>query len=361
MLKKDDDNDELRFLHCILGLKASKSHSLRKSAHRSVANNGASTSSSSRGSGSSSHVCIQNLTEIIQFLGKPNKELYIEQCVNLKFDKILLDIIVCGSSDDKEIELSLKIILIISSNSPTEITLHLISLNLIDKVFDLLSRRSVKCIHDASCALLSNLRSYVDPRFAFDLLSTPVIVAKQSAFTILVNLVTNVGYVNGKLLDIDDSEWEGRMLPQLLRALIRPDTAQYCSAELVVSIILAYNEDYQSTDTAKVSSKLCTTLCKYISSLFICSLFAPGNALLANSNYAYDSTNGGAQLRTDPSSVSSYIIERMLSAIEDDQSQSIPRINVSAICHCMWTAGTHYAAFLRVLSYLKCKRVYVVY
>ena len=100
--------------------------------------------------------------EIIQFLVKTDKELYIEQCINLRFDKILLDIIVCGSSDDKEIELSLKIILIISSNSSTEITVHFISLNLIEKVFDLLSRRSAKCIHDASCALVIVDRRSVD-------------------------------------------------------------------------------------------------------------------------------------------------------------------------------------------------------
>ena len=66
------------------------------------------------------------------------------------------------------------------------------------------------------------------------------------------------------------------------------------------------------------------------------------------------------QLKTDPSNVSLYIIERILSAIEDDQNQSIPRINVGAICHCMWTAGTHYAVFLRILSYLEGERFHIV-
>ena len=344
MSKKTCDSDELRFLHCVLAVKASKSSSRSTTAALDVANSSTT---------SSFHVCVENLTKIIELLRKPEKEMYLQQCIELKFDRILLDIIVRKSSHDKEIELSLKIVQIIIHSYSTEITTCLTSLNFIEKIFDLLSRRPAKHVHDASCALLSELRQHVNPHLAINLLSISSTTSKKSAFIILENHVSNVGFVHGKLLNIDDSEWEERVLPQLLRALIRPDAVQFCSAELVISIMLAYNNKCQRAERDSVSSTICTRICEYISCLFVCSMFPAGNALLANSNYAYDPAGGEVEIKTDPSSIASYILERILVSIEDDQSQSIPLIDVSAIFRCLWKAGTHYAMFLRNLFYLK--------
>ena len=351
---KKAGESELGFLRCLLALKASKNSSASAAAAERA--NIGSSSSSSRSSSSGVigvQNCIKSLSEIIRYLGEADKEAYLDQYFELKCDKILLSIIVKKSSDDEEVELALKIMHQIFRSCSTEEHAHMISSNLIVKVFNLLKRRSAKRIHDASCALLSVMRHHVDPHLAFDLLAMSSLASKQSAFTILVNHVTNIGFVNRKLLNVNNSDWEERVLPQLIRALLRPDAVQYSSAELVIRIILAYNEECQATELGPTSSTLCIRICTYLSSLLVCSMSAAGNALLSDNSYGYHDINGEVHMQTDPSNVSLYIIERILHAIEEDQNQSIPRINVNAICYCMRTSNMHYAVFSRLLSYLK--------
>ena len=171
---KKAGESELGFLRCLLALKASKNSSASAAAAER-ANIGSSSSSSSGRSSSSGVIGVQNCTkslnEIIRYLGEADKEAYLDQYFELKCDKILLSIIVKKSSDDEEVELALKIMHQIFRSCSTEEHAHMISSNLIEKVFYLLKRRSAKCIHDASCALLSVMRHHVDPHLAFDLLA----------------------------------------------------------------------------------------------------------------------------------------------------------------------------------------------